>query len=143
MNGTTKWIPSQLHQVREFHKVYGLGIMDHSAKKFDAYTVNLRKNLISEEYKELMEALDMDDGPEKTVAIADAMADLLYVVNGTAVSFGIPLDDVFEEVHRSNMSKLDENGQPMVRADGKILKGPNFREPNISQVLWPVPAKAW
>jgi predicted HAD superfamily Cof-like phosphohydrolase len=142
-NHRTKWINSQLFQVRQFHEVYGLKIEDKPVQKYDPDTVNLRKNLVREEFEELMEALDLPDGHEKTIAVADALADLLYVVHGTAVSFGIPLDQVFEEVQRSNMSKLDDKGNPIVREDGKILKGPNFREPNIAAILWPVPYKAW
>ena len=85
----------------------------------------LRLGLIDEEFTELKDALDDND----IVEVADAISDLLYVVLGTAISYGIPIDKVFEEVHRSNLSKLDANGKPIRREDGKILKGPNFFEP--------------
>ena len=64
-------------------------------------------------------------------AVAKELADLLYVVYGTAVSLGIPIDDVFCEVHTSNMSKLDDNGKPIYREDGKVLKGPHYFQPNL------------
>lgn len=67
--------------------------------------------------------------------IADALGDLLYVVTGAALVYGIDLDAVFDEVQLSNMSKLGADGRPVVRADGKILKGPNFFEPDIRGVL--------
>ena len=71
------------------------------------------------------------------VGVADALTDLLYVVYGAGHAFGIPLDRCFTEVHESNMSKLDENGKPIYREDGKVLKGKNFREPNLKKILYP------
>jgi predicted HAD superfamily Cof-like phosphohydrolase len=61
------------------------------------------------------------------------LADLLYIVYGTAVTFGLPLEEVFTEVHRSNMSKLGADGKPLYRADGKVLKGPNYQEPDLDR----------
>jgi predicted HAD superfamily Cof-like phosphohydrolase len=81
----------------------------------------LRCDLIDEEAREFREALDARD----IVEVADAIADLLYVVYGAARTFGIPVREVFAEVHRSNMTKLDLNGEPIVRSDGKVMKGPN------------------
>jgi predicted HAD superfamily Cof-like phosphohydrolase len=91
----------------------------------------LRRKLIREEFKELMKALEEED----IVGIADGLADLTVVVYGTALSYGIDLDRVMQEVHRSNMSKLGEDGKPIYREDGKVLKGPYFSPPDILHVL--------
>lgn len=92
----------------------------------------LRYELIREELEELREALDGRD----LIGVADALTDLLYVVYGAGHSFGIPLDKCFEEVHNSNMSKLGEDGKPIYREDGKVLKGPNYWQPNLKRVLY-------
>ncbi|MFT3851822.1 MAG: nucleoside triphosphate pyrophosphohydrolase family protein [Ilumatobacteraceae bacterium] len=91
----------------------------------------LRCALIDEEAGEFREALDAGD----IVEVADAIADLLYVVYGAARTFGIPVREVFAEVHRSNMTKLDDNGDPILRPDGKVMKGPNFSPPNLLPIL--------
>ena len=93
----------------------------------------LRLSLISEELRELSDALDEDNAVEA----ADALADLAYVVIGAAIEWGIPLAEVFAEVHRSNMTKVAGN----VRGDGKILKGPDYSPPNIASVLAAVAAR--
>lgn len=91
----------------------------------------LRCALIEEEAREFRAALEADD----IVEVADAIADLLYVVYGAARTFGIPVREVFAEVHRSNMTKLDDNGEPIVRADGKVMKGSNFSPPDLRPIL--------
>lgn len=91
----------------------------------------LRYSLIYEELKELREALD----DKNLVEVADALTDILYVVYGAGHSFGIDLDKCFDEVHRSNMSKLGEDGKPIYREDGKVLKGPNFSQPDLKTLL--------
>lgn len=128
-------IRSPLEMVREFHEHYGVSVSNDIVTNASFELLNLRIGLIREEWKELEAALIAND----IVEIADALADLTYVVYGTAVSYGIPLDEVFEEVHDSNMSKLGEDGLPLVRADGKILKGPNFRPPDIASILFHEP----
>ena len=97
----------------------------------DEDTVNLRVDLIEEEYDELKQAVYSHDGTMTDVA--DALSDILYVVYGMAHSFGIDIDECFREVHVSNMSKLDENGKPIYREDGKVVKGPNYKPPNLDQ----------
>ena len=87
--------------------------------------------MLCEEFYELITALNNDD----LVELADGMADLIVVVCGTALSYGIPLDEVFAEVHLSNMSKLGEDGKPIYREDGKVLKGPYYHPPDIQGVL--------
>ena len=91
----------------------------------------LRLELILEEVEELVTGIDNED----LVEIADALTDILYVTYGAGHTFGIDLDACFDEVHRSNMSKLDENGKAIYRADGKVLKGPNYFPPNLSNVF--------
>ena len=91
----------------------------------------LRKRLISEEYEEFHDAWVESDLAE----IADALADLVYVCVGCAIEYGIPFDEVFAEVHRSNMTKLGADGKPVRREDGKIIKGPNFEPPRIREIL--------
>jgi len=90
----------------------------------------LREDLIQEESNELSVAIANRD----LVGVADALADLLYVVYGTAAEFGLPIDDIFEEVHRSNMSKAGPDG-PIYREDGKVLKGPNYSPPVLEKFL--------
>lgn len=131
---------THLDQVREFHEAF-----DHpvrSTPDADVAERVLRMNLIWEEVCELGEALGLgywsDEGwvdvgnPVDTVEVADALADIDYVVQGAALTFGIPHDDVFDEVHRSNMAKV---GGP-VRADGKKLKPEGWTPPDIAGVLY-------
>src|SRR5210317_378684 len=94
-------------------------------------TIALRLELIEEEVGELREAI----GDADMVGIADALTDILYVTYGAGHAFGINLDKCFEEVQASNMSKLGEGGKPIYREDGKILKGPDFFEPNLKQFV--------
>jgi len=146
--------PSEL--VREFHRVYDMPVYD-SPHRPSSERVSLRVGLILEEFCELLSgvydsgsktwtsiysttiknALPPSKDPEgyNEVEVADALADLVYVIYGMALELGIPLDDVLEEVHRSNLSKLGEDGKPIYREDGKVMKGPNFFEPNIRKVL--------
>jgi predicted HAD superfamily Cof-like phosphohydrolase len=97
----------------------------------DGDTIRLRIDLIREELNEFVEGIHNDD----IVEIADALTDILYVTYGAGHAFGINLDKCFEEVQASNMSKLGEDGEPIYREDGKILKGPNFFEPDLGVVL--------
>ena len=97
----------------------------------DFSTRELRLELIQEEVDELGEAMEQRD----MVGIADALTDILYVVYGAGHAYGIDLDECFQEVHASNMSKLGEDGKPIRREDGKILKGPNFFEPDLQSCL--------
>jgi len=92
----------------------------------------LREALIREEFEEELVPA-MKDG--NIVEIADALSDILYVTYGAAVAFGIPIDECFAEVHRSNMSKTGPDGKALRREDGKILKGPNYFRPNLARIL--------
>lgn len=121
---------TQFDQVHEFHRVYDCNISAKPVLPSDSERA-LRRSLLEEEYKEYLLAEKNND----LVEIADALADMLYIINGTCVSYGIPIDEIFNEVHASNMSKLDEQGQVVRRPDGKVLKGPNYFKPKISDIL--------
>ena len=97
----------------------------------------LRLDLIEEEVQELRDGL----AKGSMLEIADALTDILYVVYGAGHAFGIDLDECFDEVHSSNMTKLGEDGRPMYRDDGKVMKGPNYREPDLRQFVEPVDNK--
>ena len=92
---------------------------------------DLRLDLIQEEVDELEDALDKKD----IVEIADALTDILYVTYGAGHAFGIPLNECFEEVHRSNMSKLGIDGKPIYREDGKVLKGRDYTPPQLGKII--------
>lgn len=97
----------------------------------DNETIALRLELIQEELNELREAI----GNADIVEVADALTDILYVTYGAGHAFGIDLDKCFEEVQASNMSKLGEDGKPIYREDGKVLKGRNYFQPDLTSVL--------
>ena len=92
----------------------------------------LRLDLIKEELDELKEAMNNKD----LLEVADALTDILYVTYGAGHAFGINLDQCFEEVQNSNMSKLDENGKPIYNNAGKVMKGPNYFKPNLSKFVY-------
>ncbi len=119
-----------VEQLREFHTVYNCGIGEKAEFPNSAVRL-LRQNLLEEEFGEYIEAEYTDD----FVEVADALADMLYVIIGTAINYGIPIAAVFDEVHASNMSKVDGDGNPIRRKDGKVLKGPNYFRPNIPYIL--------
>ena len=120
-----------LGAVREFHRAFGIAAPNSATGIVADAVRKSREALMREELRELINAMS----DEEVVAIADGLADLLYVVFGTAVAYGIPIDDVFAEVHESNMTKLDEHGRPVVGKDGKRLKGPFYRPPDIESLL--------
>ena len=94
-------------------------------------TQKLRVRLIQEELTELIQALATND----EVEVADALTDILYVTYGAGHAFGIDLDKCFDEVQNSNMSKLGSDGKPIYNESGKVMKGPNYFEPNLTQYL--------
>ncbi len=121
---------TQYEKVRDFHNIYNAHIEEKPTLPKEDIR-KLRFALLEEEWQEYVEAEKEND----IVGIADALADMIYIINGTAVSYGIPLDEVFSEVHNSNMSKLGEDGKPILREDGKVLKGPNYFRPNIKGII--------
>jgi predicted HAD superfamily Cof-like phosphohydrolase len=116
-------------KVREFHAAFGLAIASTPDPRPEAW--RLRIALLREEFDEYVQAAEAGD----LVGVADALADMVYVIYGTATEYGVPLDDVLAEVHRSNMSKLGTDGAPVRREDGKVLKGPAYSPPDIAGVL--------
>ena len=95
--------------------------------------VAMRLAILEEEVRELREAVEANDMTE----VLDALSDIQFVLDGTYLEFGLHdvKSDAFKEVYRSNMSKLGENGQPVLREDGKVLKGPNFTPPDLAQFV--------
>ena len=97
----------------------------------DEKTMKLRYDLIKEELNELEHAMKTKNLKE----IADALTDILYVTYGAGFAYGIDLDKCFKEVQRANMSKLGGDGKPIFNEKGKVMKGPNYREPNLKQFV--------
>lgn len=139
--------------VRQFHRVYGMPIKeDGPALDLDKPRLDMRVGLIMEEASELLgavygeraekliekaweEAKDNDQGERDLTETADALADMIYVIYGMALELGISLPAVLEQVQASNLSKLGEDGKPIYREDGKVLKGPGFFPPNVALAL--------
>ncbi len=119
--------------VHEFHKAFGLGIKDKPTADLDIKKNLLRYELMREENEEYLEAANNND----LVEVADALGDMLYILCGTIIEHGMQhkIEEVFNEIQRSNMSKLGANGKPIYREDGKVLKGPNYFKPNIKSIL--------
>jgi len=117
-------------KVKEFMKTFGQEI-EESPKFPNDKVLKLRIDLIKEELCELEEAIKNKD----LIEVADALTDILYVTYGAGHAFGINLDACFDEVQRSNMSKLDLNGKPIYSQQGKVLKGPNYFAPNLSKFI--------
>nr|BDD43650.1 hypothetical protein 5 [Paracoccaceae bacterium] len=120
--------------VGEFMETFGQEVKTKPEAP-DDNTIALRVDLIEEELKELMHALYHDPDKVDLVEVADALTDILYVTYGAGHAFGINLDKCFEEVQASNMSKLGEDGKPIYREDGKVLKGNNYFKPRLDKVL--------
>jgi predicted HAD superfamily Cof-like phosphohydrolase len=123
----------QLMMLREFHSTFRAHLEDEPTADLTDETIALRVSLIQEELDEYRKAAEARD----LVGVADALSDLMYVVLGTYVSHGLHLhaEPLFAEVHRSNMSKLDDNGEPIFREDGKVLKSDNFEHPDLESIL--------
>ena len=124
---------TNFQRVKEFMKSFGQEVKNKPEWP-NSETMELRIDLIEEELGEFKDAIINGDGT--LVDVADALSDLLYVVYGAGHSFGLDLDACFKEVHRSNMSKLDERGKPIYREDGKVLKGPDFTEPDLESMIY-------
>ena len=120
-----------IDQVKEFHEKFGIPILPnpHIPKE----RVQFRQRLLEEEVKELREASESGDLIETTKELVDC----LFVLIGTAHEFGLAskLEEAFEAVHLSNMSKLGEDGKPIYREDTKVMKGPNYFKPNLLKIL--------
>ena len=123
----------KIKAVQLFHTAYKLGYQNKPTANIGTDKAKLRYELMAEENKEYLEAAQNGD----LVEIADALGDMLYILCGTIIEHGIQdkIDAVFEEIQKSNMSKLGEDGEPIYREDGKVLKGPHYFKPDIKKVL--------
>ena len=123
----------QLDSVRRFHEVFGAHIERTPTAKVPAELIEWRVKMLLEELEEYREAVQDED----IIEIADALTDLLYVLLGTFVTHGLQdvVEALFDEVHRSNMSKLDAHGKPIYREDGKVLKSDRFSEPDLQSII--------
>jgi len=123
----------KIRAVADFHTAFGLGISNSPVANLGVAKNQLRFNLMEEENLEYVEAANAGDLAE----VADALGDMLYILCGTILEHGMQykIEEVFEEIQRSNMSKLGPDGKPIYREDGKVLKGPNYFKPNIQAVL--------
>ena len=121
---------SNFKDVEKFMKTFGQEVKDRPGFPSDKI-VKLRYDLIKEELDELQSAIKEKNLEE----IADALTDILYVTYGAGHAFGIDLDKCFSEIQKSNMSKLDKNGKPIYNDQGKVMKGPDFFEPNLKQFV--------
>ena len=121
---------TNFNSVKKFMKVFGQEVKT-KAEFPSEKIIKLRLNLIQEELDEFDQALKNKDLKE----VADALTDILYVTYGAGHAFGIDLDKCFEEVQRSNMSKLGEDGKPIYNENGKVMKGPKYFQPDLSKFI--------
>ena len=121
---------SNFNKVKNFMETFGQEVKTKPSLSTDKIN-SLRYDLIKEELEELKVAMENKD----LLEVADALTDILYVAYGAGHAFGIDLDKCFEEVQSSNMSKLDENRNPIYNESGKVMKGPNYFKPNLSKFI--------
>ncbi len=121
---------TNFEKVKTFMKTFGQEVKEKSS--FSSDKINeLRFNLIKEELEELRIAMDT----KNLVEVADALTDILYVTYGAGHAYGIDLDKCFDEVQQSNMSKLDDHGNPIYNDSGKVMKGPTYFKPDLSKFI--------
>ena len=123
----------RISSVKKFHTAFGLGINENPVADLGEAKNLLRFNLMKEENEEYLEAANKGD----LIEVADALGDMLYILCGTIIEHGMQhkIEEVFDEIQRSNMSKLGEDGKPVLREDGKVLKGPNYFRPDIKKLF--------
>lgn len=123
----------KINAVAKFHEAFGLGILEKPTANLGKDKNLLRYKLMREENEEYLEAAENND----LVEVADALGDMLYILCGTILEHGMQhkIEEVFNEIQRSNMSKLGADGKPIYREDGKVLKGPNYFKPDIATIL--------
>ena len=123
----------KINSVKEFHKVFNLDFLEVPKANIGHEKNKLRFNLMKEENEEYLNAANNND----LIEVADALGDMLYILCGTIIEHGLQnkIDEIFDEIQRSNMSQLDNNRNPIFREDGKVLKGPNYFRPNIKKIL--------
>jgi|TARA_B110000259_G_C13734312_1_gene289846 predicted HAD superfamily Cof-like phosphohydrolase len=121
---------SNFQSVKKFMQTFGQEIKEKNEFPHEKI-IQLRYELIKEELEELNQAIKDKDMKE----VADALTDILYVTYGAGHAFGINLDECFDEVQKSNMSKLGIDGKPIYNENGKVMKGPNYFKPNLVKFL--------
>lgn len=123
----------KINSVKEFHKVFNLDFLEVPKANIGHEKNKLRFNLMKEENEEYLNAANNND----LIEVADALGDMLYILCGTIIEHGFQykIDEIFDEIQNSNMSKLGNDGKPIYREDGKVLKGPNYFKPNIEKIL--------
>ncbi|WP_289045878.1 nucleoside triphosphate pyrophosphohydrolase family protein [uncultured Olleya sp.] len=123
----------KIEAVKAFHTAFKIGHLEAPKANLGTEKNKLRHELMREENAEYLQAAENND----LVEVADALGDMLYILCGTIIEHGMQhkIEEVFNEIQKSNMSKLGENGEPIYREDGKVLKGPNYFKPNIKAVL--------
>jgi len=123
----------QIDAVTEFHIAFKIGHSEAPKADLGESKHNLRYHLMKEENEEYLEAVQNND----LIEIADALGDMMYILCGTIIEHGLQykIEAVFDEIQRSNMSKLGEDGSPIYREDGKVMKGPNYFKPDFSKIL--------
>jgi predicted HAD superfamily Cof-like phosphohydrolase len=123
----------QLKAVQKFHETFGLGVSYEMKADLGDSKNDLRFELMREENEEYLEAVRNND----IVETADALGDMLYILCGTILEHGLQhkIEEVFDEIQNSNMSKLGANGKPIYREDGKVMKGPDYFKPNFEEIL--------
>ena len=123
----------QLEAVKIFHEIYNLNYKESPTTNIGTDKINLRFNLMAEENEEYLEAAKNND----LIEVADALGDMLYILCGTIIEHGMQdkIEEVFDEIQKSNLSKLGENGKPIYREDGKVMKGPNYFKPDILKIF--------
>jgi predicted HAD superfamily Cof-like phosphohydrolase len=123
----------KINAVKAFHTAFKIGHLETPKADLGIDKNRLRYKLMREENEEYIDAANAND----LVEVADALGDMLYILCGTIIEHGLQykIEAVFEEIQRSNMSKLAKDGTPIYREDGKVLKGPNYVRPNIKEIL--------
>ena len=126
-------LKEKIDSVQEFHEVFRIPLNETPTIKIKSELIELRHRLMLEENDEYLEACRKGD----INLVADALGDQLYILFGTIITHGLQhkIEEVFDEIHRSNMSKLDDNRQPIYREDGKVLKSNNYFLPDIKSIL--------
>ena len=126
-------IKKPIEAVTKFHESYGLGIEHTPKANLPKNISELRFNLMKEENEEYLQASRDED----LIEIGDALGDMLYILCGTIIAHGFQdkIESVFDEIQRSNMSKLGADGKPIYRKDGKVMKGPNYFKPDLKKIL--------
>ncbi len=124
---------NKIEAVKAFHTAFNIGYISTPKANLGPAKNKLRFDLMKEENQEYFQAAQSND----LVEVADALGDMLYILCGTIIEHGMQdkIEAVFNEIQRSNMSKLGADGQPIYREDGKVLKGPNYFKPNIKSIL--------